>query len=123
MSTATYRPQVVSGRGGTLSAALEQKLSPPEAADQEERREEDRQFHAAALPGGRLSPRPGACGEQTRRGRDLSAVAAERGEAGDQDVGEQAGMAAVRVEVGVEDGHLCAGRARGEGGKQSGQLG
>src|SRR5215813_12442884 len=38
------------GRGGTLSAALEQKLSPPEAADQEERREEDRQFHAAALP-------------------------------------------------------------------------
>src|SRR5215472_11846545 len=53
------------GRGGTLSAALEQKLSPPEAADQEERREEDRQFHAAALPGGRHSPQPGACGEQT----------------------------------------------------------
>src|SRR5215831_12074251 len=59
------------GRGGTLSAALEQKLSPPEAADQEERREEDRQFHAADLPGGRHSPRPGACGEQTWRGRGL----------------------------------------------------
>ena len=32
-------------------------------------------------------------------------------------------MAAVWVEVGVEDGHLRPGRARGEGGKQFGQLG
>src|SRR6266480_2455914 len=59
MNTATHRPQVTSGRGGALSAASEQKLSPPEAADQEERREEDRQFHTACIdrPGGRHPPR------------------------------------------------------------------
>jgi hypothetical protein len=32
-----------------LAAASEQKLSPLEAADQEERREENRQFHAARM--------------------------------------------------------------------------
>jgi hypothetical protein len=54
------------------------------------------------------------------RGNSL-AVAAERGEACDEDAGEEAGKIAVRVEVRVEDGHLCAGRPRSEGGKQSGQ--
>src|SRR5215469_9621784 len=80
-------------------------------------------FTPPPFPGGRHSPRPGAYGEQTRRGRDLPVVAAERGEACDEDVGEQAGMAAVRVEVRVEDGHLRADRTRSEGGQQSGQLG
>jgi hypothetical protein len=49
-------------------------------------------------------------------GRGSSAVAAERGEARNEDVGEQAGVAAVRVEVRVEDGHLGADRTRGDGG-------
>jgi hypothetical protein len=50
-------------------------------------------------------------------------VAAERGKACDEDVGEKTGITAVRVEVRVEDGHVCADRARSEGGEQSGQLG
>ena len=55
-------------------------------------------------------------------GEEEARIAAERGEACDQDVGEEAGMTAVRVEVWVEDGHLCADRTRSEGGKQSDQL-
>ena len=50
-------------------------------------------------------------------------VAAERGEASAEDVGEQAGMAAVRVLVEVEDGYLCAGRTRSESGERPGQPG
>src|SRR6266700_6856430 len=100
MNTATHRPQVASCRGGTLSAASEQKLSPPEAADQEKRREEDRQFHAACTVrrSGADPARRRVGGEQPRRGRNSQAVAADRGEACDEDLGEQAGMAAVRVE-------------------------
>jgi hypothetical protein len=52
-----------------------------------------------------------------------SAVAAELREACDEDVSEEAGIAAVRVEVWVEDGHLCADRTWSEGGRQLGQLG
>src|SRR5215471_10046997 len=56
-------------------------------------------------------------------GGGLSVVAAERGEASAEDVGEQAGMAAVRVLVEVEDGYLCAGRTRSESGERPGQPG
>jgi hypothetical protein len=55
--------------------------------------------------------------ELTRQEWNSSAVAAERGKACDEDVGEEAGMAAVRVEVRVEHGHLCAECTRSEGGE------
>jgi hypothetical protein len=48
---------------------------------------------------------------------------AESGEACGEDVGEEASMGAVRVEVWVEDGYLCADRTWSEGGEQFGQLG